>query len=903
MKRLNLLSFLFLAVLLGFTSQMNAQDLGPDPVFGDWSGYTVIDPAHWVNSGDSMVTTVAGLTPRLDPGNDDWQWWNYPYHCAELAVTGPDFSGDFELEAMMKMPDSTETGFWDAALIFDYVDEYNYSMFCLWRGTGSCFYTVTNGVREQVGGGSYETFLEQTNGQNSFHAVRIYRIGNKLSAFFDDNPVVSVIDDALAGTGKLGVGTLNDSILVDAIRAWELPVQFSDDAVWGNYANYSAVNIGKVVVDTVGMDTVIYLKSIANPRLAPGNDDWQWWNYPYHLANIAYISTSTFGDFTLEADLFKPEAENADANWDAALVFGMESEYDYDVLWLYNKTNSTKLTSVVGGVREDLVFNPDSLFTDNDWHTFKITRAGNVVTCYMDDVEILTKDSVLLGAQGMIGLGSINDPANFDNIMVTGTATTVSDSNTLYGTAYGYIEGQSILDVFPLTGVTADMMVAGAVVPAGATAVVYNDTMGVVPGGTDVETGMFLGVVAENGVANLYEIVMYVLSNDRDISWFGLGDISATNDSLLGIFEGTKVGTLKENIVVHDSATFVVTDAGGTELSDDVELVTGMLVTVTAEDGHSRDYVIQVVPAPWPTVDIKYVDADSKPVIDEFFDDWADIETTVNVDALPEDPEEYPTSEADWSVFVKSVWDEEGLYMYVNFTDDIINFSSENDWERDCIEAAILVTDDAGKRAAYNAWWQPETRTWEQKYTLTYGMTQMEALWPNRDMTGCDFAWYDKDDATGWELEVFWTWTALNGNGGLYEFVPGVGKKISVCFMASDSDTEPVVQHRLYWWQPMGTNQDASEYGMWRLTSATGIDDIEEASLSIYPNPVEDVLYFKGDEIVENAKIFNVLGQTVRTYKDIRGNAINVGELVNGVYLISIETAEGRVVTDRFIKE
>ena len=121
--------------------------------------------------------------------------------------------------------------------------------------------------------------------------------------------------------------------------------------------------------------------------------------------------------------------------------------------------------------------------------------------------------------------------------------------------------------------------------------------------------------------------------------------------------------------------------------------------------------------------------------------------------------------------------------------------------------------------------------------------------------------------------------------------------------MASDSDTEPVVQHRLYWWQPMGTNQDASEYGMWRLTSATGIDDIEEASLSIYPNPVEDVLYFKGDEIVENAKIFNVLGQTVRTYKDIRGNAINVGELVNGVYLISIETAEGRVVTDRFIKE
>ena len=44
------------------------------------------------------------------------------------------------------------------------------------------------------------------------------------------------------------------------------------------------------------------------PRLDPGNNDWQWWNRPYHPANIAYIPTSTYGDFTLEADLFKPEA-------------------------------------------------------------------------------------------------------------------------------------------------------------------------------------------------------------------------------------------------------------------------------------------------------------------------------------------------------------------------------------------------------------------------------------------------------------------------------------------------------------------------------------------------------------------------------------------------------------------
>ncbi len=904
MKKLNFLSLLILVSLLGFSVNLTAQDLGPDPVFGVWANYTPVDAAHWYAYGDTLAT-AAGMTPRLDPGNDDWQWWNYAYHCAELAVAGENFDGDFELRTKLKMPDSTTTGYFDVCLIFDYSDEYNYNMFCLWRDKSSCFYTVTNGVRAQVGDISYKTFLEQTTGNNDWHDVRVLRIGEKLSAFFDDNPVVSVEDASLAAGGKLGVGTLNDSVWFKEIMAWVPPIQFADDATWGKYTTYSAINPGKVIVDTVGTDTVLYLQSISAPRLAPGNTDWQWWLYPYHLSNIAYNPLATYGDFTLKADVFKPEAENTDANWDAALVFGMESEYDYNVLWLYNKTNSTKLTSVKDGIREDLVFCPDSLFTDNDWHTFKIVRAGNVVTCYMDDVEILTKDSVLLGAQGMLGVGSINDPANFDNIVVTGTATAVSDVNELLETSYGYIEGKTILDIFPLTGVTAKMMADGATVSAGATAMVLNDTLGVVADGDDVTNGMYLGVQAENGVINLYEIFLYVLSSDKDISWFGLGDISASNDSLLGIFEGVKVGTLKENISVHDSATFIVTDSEETEVGDDVEVVSDMKVIVTSEDGHSKTYIIQVVPAPWPTLNIVKVDATNKPVIDEFFDDWTDF-TATPVDVPGSDGDEDipdPSGPDDLSVYFKTVWDDDGLYMYVNFQDDIINYAAADVWERDGIEIAILVTDDPGKRAAYNAWWLPEERTWEQKYTLTYGMTQMDAQWPNRDMTGCDFAWYDRDDGKGWEIEVFWTWTALNGNGGLYTFVPGPDQKISVEMMVNDSDEEPVRQHSLFWWQVAGTNQDASEYAIMKLVTGTNIDEVEKTGLSIYPNPVENTLFFTGEKTIVNAQISNVLGQTVRNYIDIRGNSINVENLVSGVYLISVETREGGTATARFMKK
>jgi hypothetical protein len=902
MKKLNFLTLFVLAAMLGFSVNLTAQDLGPDPVFGVWSNYTVVDEANWHVYGDTL-TTAAGMTPRLDPGNDDWQWWNYAYHCADLAVAGESFDADFELQVRLKMPDSTTTGYFDAALIFDYVDEYNYNMFCLWRNNGSCFYTVINGVRAQVGNIAYKTFLEQTNGKNNWHDVRVLRIGNKLSAFFDNNPVVSVEDASLATGGKLGIGTLNDSVWFKEIMAWIPPIQFADDATWGNLATYGAINPGGVVVDTMGQDTLLYLKS-GNPRLDPGNDDWQWWNYPFHLANIAYNPTQVYGDITMEVDIMKPESANANGNWDCGVVFGMESAYDYNVLWLYNKTNSTKLSSVKNGIREDLVINPDSLLLDNDLHTWKIVRAGNVVTCYLDDVEILTADDAKLGAAGMLGVGSDNDPAYFDNIVVTGTPTTVSDENELLETTYGYIEGKTILDVFPLTGVTAKMMVDGATISAGATAMIMNDTMAVIPDGEDVTNGMYLGVKAENGVINLYEIFLYVLSSDRDISWFGLGDISASNDSLLGIFEGVKVVTLKENIGVHDSATFIVTDSDDNEVGDDVEVVSDMKVKVTAEDGHSRTYIIQVVAAPWPTLDIVKVEAANKPVIDEFFDDWADFtEEPVDVPGGDDGELPHPSGPDDLSVYFKSVWDDEGLYMYFNFQDDIINYAAEDDWERDGIEVAILVTDDAGKRAAYNAWWQPEIRTWEQKYTLTYGMTQMEALWPNRDMTGCDFAWYNRDDGKGWELEVFWTWTALNGNGGLYTFVPGPGKKISVQMMVNDSDEEPERQHSLFWWDIYGTNQDASEYAMLRLITGTNVSELQETNVGIYPNPVENTLFFTGEETIVNAQICNVLGQVVRNYADIRGNSINVENLVSGVYLISVETKEGSTATARFLKK
>ena len=78
---------------------------------------------------------------------------------------------------------------------------------------------------------------------------------------------------------------------------------------------------------------------------------------------------------------------------------------------------------------------------------------------------------------------------------------------------------------------------------------------------------------------------------------------------------------------------------------------------------------------------------------------------------------------------------------------------------------------------------------------------------------------------------------------------------------------------------------------------------MEKSSFGIYPNPVNNMLYFTGNETIDRVQINNVLGQTVQSYTKLQSNSINVENLANGIYLISVETKEGEIATARFIKK
>ena len=74
----------------------------------------------------------------------------------------------------------------------------------------------------------------------------------------------------------------------------------------------------------------------------------------------------------------------------------------------------------------------------------------------------------------------------------------------------------------------------------------------------------------------------------------------------------------------------------------------------------------------------------------------------------------------------------------------------------------------------------------------------------------------------------------------------------------------------------------------------TGFDAVDETvnEVMIYPNPVSEVLYIQGLEPVE-VLIFNALGQWVKTFKNV--NEINVSSWTEGMYLLRITAADGKV--------
>ena len=83
--------------------------------------------------------------------------------------------------------------------------------------------------------------------------------------------------------------------------------------------------------------------------------------------------------------------------------------------------------------------------------------------------------------------------------------------------------------------------------------------------------------------------------------------------------------------------------------------------------------------------------------------------------------------------------------------------------------------------------------------------------------------------------------------------------------------------------------------------SPLDVEEVDESSLAIFPNPVKDVLNINYDKAISQIDVYDVNGKLVKTLTTV-GSSINVSDLSDGIYMLNIQTEEGLVIR-KIVKE
>ncbi|MEO1383001.1 MAG: T9SS type A sorting domain-containing protein, partial [Bacteroidota bacterium] len=79
-------------------------------------------------------------------------------------------------------------------------------------------------------------------------------------------------------------------------------------------------------------------------------------------------------------------------------------------------------------------------------------------------------------------------------------------------------------------------------------------------------------------------------------------------------------------------------------------------------------------------------------------------------------------------------------------------------------------------------------------------------------------------------------------------------------------------------------------------------NQLQEIGLHLYPNPVEDVLYFEIAQQMTEVRVFNLAGQLVIS-QDKPQEQLDVSRLSEGIYVLEIRTENGQKLRKKFVKQ
>lgn len=928
-------------VTLSGTSQIPDQ-FSEDEKYGNIKNYTALNADLWevaVMGGNALLTINSSSISPIHPSGDPWynpdptQYSNgQESTLGAMAIVADESYEDFQMKMKVAKPDfENENGNYDIAVVFGYTDANNYSYININNNADEMVNTIVNVVDGKGLRAQYKDSWSVEAGQllvdNELHELVVTRIGNQVKLSYDGQEVLNVTNEVFGAAGAVGVGSWNDAGYFDNITAQALLTVFSDDEIFGNAMNYTnPVNPEKWEVAEVAGDLRYIINTSAVDPVHPSGDPWynpdptQYSNgQESALGEIAVVESKTYSDFELTVDVAKPEFENENGYYDLAIVFGYTDANNYSYINLNGKEDEVAhtLAAVVDGkgLRNQHAdsWSADGVLvlTDNDFHTVTIRREGNTVKCLWEGTEILNITDEALGLEGAIGLGSYNDAAYFDNLSVQGVSLSGLNNIETVAEGYGKVEGAMLKEVPEAT--TANDLLTALTLSEKATGKIIDADGNDVDGATEVTSGMKVQVTAENGNQKEYEIeVGKVLDNNNDIvDVFAPASYDETTGEI-NVLKGVDAATIVEKVKCAETATELVVDADGNEVAPETLIIDGMKYRIVAENGDIANYPIILKDPEYPLVDI-YEAEENTIIIDAWFDDWAEITPQLDINKQPDDAEINPTAE-DCSAYYKMAWDATYLYLYFNITDDVFVTTETNPWENDGIEIALVMTDDLTQRADYNMFWEPEKQPGNMKLmyvkgfdigsTTTHGINTGSEM---RDWSGAIIEAYDKDDGTGYEVEMQLPWTSLNGKSNDNPVVPENNEKFSIQIAVNDNDGSGRDVILLWADKAFNTNQDASNYGLITMLNdpGSGIKELSQLAIKVYPNPVADNLFIQSKENLQRIALYNVTGTLIREVENTayRTTTLSTRNLESGIYMIRITTTDGQVATGKFIKE
>jgi Leucine-rich repeat (LRR) protein/NCAIR mutase (PurE)-related protein len=151
-------------------------------------------------------------------------------------------------------------------------------------------------------------------------------------------------------------------------------------------------------------------------------------------------------------------------------------------------------------------------------------------------------------------------------------------------------------------------------------------------------------------------------------------------------------------------------------------------------------------------------------------------------------------------------------------------------------------------------------------------------------------------------------------NDAPFDLIASASSDLPVTFKSSDDETASIEGNRVTIHKAGNIIITATQAGnniyepttlerTLTITTATGMNEAEESKLIIFPNPVADRLYIKGEE-TENSyvSIFNFIGTKVWSGV-VKQQSINIPDLPAGNYLLKITGRDKRDRVTRFVKQ